>query len=159
MIKLTLRLSVVALVAIGCGGDDDGSEETTFEVDVTKADEVPVCAAAGASAAGEATVTINAESSEVEVELTWNGLSAAATAAHIHTGADGVAGGVIFSLGTNPTSPVTETFTATDYPAPVPAGAPADFAAFVTAMKAGNSYINIHTAACGAGEIRGQISN
>ena len=174
MIKLGLGLSMAALMALGCGDDDttddgagvdagdgaaDAGAETTFDVALTADDEVPLCAAAGDDATGEATVTINEDSSEVSVEASWSGLSGDATAAHVHFGATGDAGGVIFPLGMPPTIPVSETFTASDYPAEPPVGAPADFAAFVTAMEAGMSYVNVHTVLCESGEIRGQISN
>ena len=33
----------------------------------------------------------------------------------------------------------------------------ADFAAMIGAIKSGNTYVNVHTAANPAGEIRGQI--
>lgn len=163
MNKLGLGLSLTLLAIVGCGGDDDDADdvdagtETTFEVALTTEDEVPACAGAGDDATGEATVTISEDSSQVSVELTWSGLSGAATAAHIHFGGDGIAGGVIFPFAMPPTSPISATFTASDYPAAPPEGAPADFAAFIIAMEAGTSYLNVHTDACMPGEIRGQI--
>jgi hypothetical protein len=168
MIKLGLGLSMVAVFAFGCGGDDeadagptgsDAAAATTFDVALTPAAEVPPCTGGAGAATGDATVTISADNTSVAVQLTWAGLSGDASAAHIHFGAAGVAGGVIFPLGMPPVSPVNATFTSADYPNPPPDGAPADFAAFVTAMKAGMSYINVHSAACMPGEIRGQISN
>ena len=172
MMKLGLGLSLAALLAIGCGDDDaeDGggadagaadaaATPTTFEVTLTADDEVPFCTSAGPDATGEGTVTISADNSEVAVELEWSGLSGDATAAHIHFGADGAMGGVIFPLGMPPTNPVTATFTADDYPDKIPTGAPADFAGFVTVMLAGTSYLNVHTTLCAPGEIRGQIDD
>ncbi len=159
MTKLTAVFAILVL-ATACGDDDDGggAEATSFTVPLTVAEEVPVCAGAGASAAGSATVTISADNSTITLNLTFQGLSAAATNAHIHFGAAGAAGGVIFPLGASPVSPVSATLTATDYPATPPEGAPANFAGLVTAMKAGTTYINVHTAACAPGEIRGQIN-
>lgn len=166
MRKLGLGLSM-ALMMLGCGGDDDAVDAgpadaaagTSFDVTLSTTAEVPFCDAAAAAAAGTATVAINADDTQVTVQLTWSGLSGDATAAHVHFGAAGAAGGVIFPLGMPPTSPVNATFTAADYPTDPPDGAPADFAGFVAAMKAGMSYINVHSAACMPGEIRGQISN
>jgi hypothetical protein len=65
------------------------------------------------------------------------------TAAHLHNGAVGVMGPPIFSLsGTNlHLCGVSPTLAAAD----------------VTALKAGNTYFNLHTAAFPAGEIRGQL--
>jgi len=156
MTKLSAVFTMMVL-ATACGGDDDGDGGKSFTVPLTTADEVPVCASAGASATGSATVAISADGSTITVNVTFSGLSGAATAAHIHYGAVGAAGGVVFPLGANPVSPVTATFRAADYPATPPTGAPAAFAAFVTDMEAGKTYVNVHSAACMPGEIRGQI--
>ncbi len=173
MMKLGLGLSLAALLAAGCGDDDAGGADagsadagvadaaggTTFAVTLSADDEIPFCTSAGSDAAGEGTVTVSADETEVQVELEWSGLSGDATAAHIHFGADGATGDVIFLLGMPPTSPVSATFTADDYPDKIPDGAPADFAAFVTAMLAGTSYLNVHSNLCMPGEIRGQIDS
>ena len=166
MTRLTAVLAIVVL-ATACG-DDGGSKAdagapdaaggTTFNVPLTAAEEVPVCAGAAAGATGTATVMINAANTMVTVNLTFSGLSGDANNAHIHYGETGVMGGVIFPLGMDPVSPVSKTFTAADYPATPPDGAPADFAGFITDMKAGKSYINVHTPDCAPGEIRGQIN-
>ena len=172
MQKPGLGLIIAALAAIGCGDDDTGDGDdggnvdagqadaaagTTFEVTLTAEEEVPFCGVAGADATGEATVNISEDGSEVSIELSWSGLSGDATAAHIHFGADGEMGGVIFGLGTPPPNPVSETFTEADYPAMPPDGAPADYASFVAAMEDGMSYVNVHTDGCMPGEIRAQI--
>jgi hypothetical protein len=64
------------------------------------------------------------------------------TAAHLHTGAAGINGGVAITLTT--ASPIVGSMQ-------VPS------AAFVTALDAAGIYVNIHTAASGGGRIRGQI--
>jgi hypothetical protein len=174
MAKLLASVWAVAFLAAGCGDDDDngrlvdaatidtappidvGAAPTTFEVPLTTAEEVPVCASAGATAMGMATITISADDTTITVNLTFSGLSGDATAAHIHAGPAGMAGPPIFTFA-NLTSPVNATFTAADYPDPPPAEAPADFAAAIAAMKAGMTYVNVHTDACMPGEIRGQI--
>jgi len=66
-----------------------------------------------------------------------------ATVMHIHRGAAGVNGPIVFDLG-DPASPVTATWTGMT---------PADIAD----LLAGDLYINIHTSGRPAGEIRGQI--
>ena len=65
------------------------------------------------------------------------------TVMHIHRGAAGVNGDVVFDLG-DPTSPVLATWSGMT---------PAD----VADLFAGNFYVNIHTGGRPAGEIRGQI--
>jgi hypothetical protein len=66
-----------------------------------------------------------------------------ATVMHIHQGAPGVNGPIVFDLG-DPASPVTATWTSMT---------PANIAD----VLAGNLYLNVHTAGRPAGEIRGQI--
>ncbi|HEV8580461.1 MAG TPA: CHRD domain-containing protein [Thermoanaerobaculia bacterium] len=66
-----------------------------------------------------------------------------ATIMHIHRGAVGVNGPVVFDLG-DPASPVTATWTGM-------------MSADIADILAGNLYINIHTAGRPAGEIRGQV--
>lgn len=68
---------------------------------------------------------------------------AGATVMHIHRGAAGVNGPILFDLG-DPATPVTATWTSMT---------PTDIAE----LLAGQLYINIHTAGRPAGEIRGQI--
>lgn len=128
------------------------SEPKSFNVPLTKHD----CPAAGANALGAATVTIAADGSSVTATVTYSGLSGEPTSSHIHAGAAGVAGPVVLPFSAPLTSPFSKTFTAGDYVAA--AGAPPDFAAFVTALRAGGAgYVNVHTAACKPGEIRGEI--
>jgi hypothetical protein len=128
-----------------------GPQAKTFEVPLTKS-----CDSAGAEAKGSATVTVAPDDASVTVTVNYSGLSGDVTAAHVHLGAAGTNGPVVLPFAAPFTSPFTKTFTAVDYNAA--AGAPPDFAAFVTALKAGGAfYVNVHTAACKPGEIRGEI--
>jgi hypothetical protein len=161
---LLASLGMIALLG-GCSSDDDDNTNCgpagavkTFTVTLSKAAEVPPCAGAGASATGSGTVTVSADGCQVQVSnFTFSGLSGAPDRGHIHAGATGVNGGIVLEFGSNPTSPINATFTAADYD-PTAAMAPADFPAFVVALRAGNAaYLNLHTAACPNGEIRGEI--
>jgi hypothetical protein len=128
------------------------SEPKTFNVSM----KTEGCPASGPNAMGAATVTIAVDGSSVTATVTYSGLSGDPTAAHIHSGVPGVAGPVVLPFSAPLTSPFSKTFTATDYVAA--AGAPPDFAAFVTALRGGGTaYVNVHTAACKPGEIRGDI--
>lgn len=93
------------------------------------------------SATGSGTVTVNADMS-VTVNISTSGI--AATAAHIHMAPAGQNGPVIVPFVKNGDS-----FTA------VPGAklTEAQFAAF----KAGNLYVNVHSAANPGGEIRAQL--
>jgi len=105
----------------------------------------------------------------ITYELTFTGLTAAASAAHIHLGQRSVSGGVAAFLcggGTKPACPagtsdqatVTGTIVASDVIGPASQGmAPGQFAELVHAIRSGVTYANVHNAVFGAGEIRGQI--
>ncbi len=108
-------------------------------------------------ASGTATVVVDQAHSLITVTLTTSGL-ADVILAHIHLGAVGVAGPVIFPLyGAADgafTSPYTKTVTAADL---VPAPGAQTFAEAVAAIQSGGTYVNIHTTAHPNGEIRGQV--
>ena len=147
-------LTCLAFFALsGCATEKAATAEPkVFNVPLTK----QTCAGAGANAAGAAVVTVAADGSTVMVTVTYSGLSGEPTAAHIHWGASGVNGPVLLPFSGPLASPFSRNFSAADYLAA--AGAPADFAAFVVALKAGGvAYVNVHTAACKPGEIRGEI--
>jgi hypothetical protein len=127
-----------------------GADLAHREVVLNGANEVPPVVTAGS---GTGWVTITADNATITYHVQYSGLSGPATAAHIHTGAAGVAGGVILPLAVGP-SPMDGTLTAANFSA---SGAITTYAEAVAAIKAGNTYINVHTAANPGGEIRGQI--
>jgi len=109
------------------------------QVKLSGAQEVP---AVTTSASGSGTITIN-DDMTVQGSVTTNGV--AGTAAHIHEAAAGKNGPVIIPLtksGDNLWS--------------TPAGAKLTQAQY-KAFKAGNLYLNVHSAAHKGGEIRGQL--
>jgi NADPH-dependent ferric siderophore reductase len=125
-----------------------------FTAALSGANEVPAVVSA---ATGDATVRFNANQSAISVDLTTAGLTNA-TASHIHFGAAGANGGVMFSLFAGPgafPSPLTKTLTSADFTA-VPGAA--TYAEAVNAIMSGNAYINVHTQANPNGEIRGQLT-
>lgn len=137
-------------------GNPDGGQPTVFHVSLLTSNETPPCPDAGTAATGNATVTIPADDLSVVVDVTYSGLSGPATAAHIHSGTSAAPGPVVLPFSAPLDSPFTKTLSAADYVAAQ--GAPADFATFITAFKAGGAgYVNVHTTACKAGEIRGEV--
>lgn len=109
------------------------------------------------AASGTATVVVDQAHSLITVTLTTAGL-VDVVAAHIHIGAVGVNGPVIFPLyspADGPfTSPYTTTVTAADL---IPAPGAETFDAAVAAILNGGTYVNIHTTANPNGAIRGQV--
>jgi hypothetical protein len=141
----SVLLASLALPLIAFGADS-GQRNAVL----SGANEVP---AVSTAAKGSGWVTLSADDSTITFHLEYSGLSGAATAAHIHTGAAGVNGGVIFPFVVGP-SPINGTFTAANF---TPSGAITTYAQAIAAIKAGNTYMNVHTAANPGGEIRGQI--
>lgn len=88
---------------------------------------------------------------DIDFTLEARNLPTAITLAHIHSGAVGVEGGVLVDLfvpGPGETFPADGVLTGTATGVPQ---------ATVDAILAGNTYVNVHTADFGAGEIRGQF--
>lgn len=161
MERLGTAMLAIGILVGAC--DDDETDEAivpeaeVFDVTLTPDEEVPECDEAGFLATGAAIVAISADGSTITVrDFTFGELSGPATAAHIHVAPPGEAGPIVFTFA-NLTPPILENFTAADYPSPPPTGAAADFAGFVRQMREGQTYLNVHTAACPAGEIRAQI--
>jgi CHRD domain-containing protein len=150
-----LILSSLA-VLLGCATEKAAAPAPkTYDVALTPGAEVPVCPAAAQGGQGRATVAVAPDDSSITVTVTYSGLSGDLTAAHLHAGAAGVSGPVVLPFSGPFSSPFSKTFTAADYVAAP--NAPPDFASFLTMLKSGGAYINLHTAACKPGEIRGQI--
>jgi CHRD domain len=129
-------LSVAALVLAGCAVM---SSDSRVNVALRGSEQNPPVAT---SASGSGTITIAADKS-VSGSITTTGLSG--VAAHIHQGARGQNGPVIIPL-----TKSGDTYSA-------PAGAKLNDAQ-MQAFKAGNLYVNVHTAANKGGEIRGQLN-
>jgi hypothetical protein len=109
-----------------------------MSVKLSGAEEVPPVKASGS---GSGTIRV-AEDGSVSGSVSTNGVQG--TMAHIHQGAKGQNGPIIIPLTKNG-----DTYT-------VPAGAKLN-AAQMSALKAGNLYVNVHTAANKGGEVRGQL--
>jgi hypothetical protein len=112
-------------------------------VNLTAAEEVPPPTGVPANAGGTAELTLE-EDKTLVYEVTVHDLSGSAIAAHIHEGAPGVAGPIVF--------PLTQT-SGTVFSGTTAALTDDQVAKFLT----GDYYVNVHTALNQAGEIRGQI--
>ena len=140
----------LALVSAGCpgtggnGGDGvvDGSE---FEARLDGEQEVP---AVDTDASGVGGLTLSEDETEITYLFTASGLSGPVTGAHFHLGAPGVDGDIVIDLSADVSQADDEVV--------IEGGAAAD-AAFVTALRAGDIYVNIHTDLNPGGEIRGQL--
>lgn len=120
-------------------------------------EEVPPVATA---ASGSSFFTLSENEREMDYTLTVNNIENM-TAAHIHLGQRGENGPIVVFL-FGPESPgvsferevITGSFTQENFVGPL-AGRP--FSVLLDEMRAGNTYVNVHTEQNPAGEIRGQI--
>jgi hypothetical protein len=133
-------IAAIFLTVNACSKDDSNNNNTvTFTAALTGANEVP---ANPSTATGNATLTFNQTTNTFNIVTTYSG-GLTATGAHIHKGAPGVSGPIIFPF-TQLTSPINYTSPALD------SLQKAD-------LLAGNYYVNVHSALYPGGEIRGQL--
>ncbi len=131
---------MLTFFVISCDKDDDPAPNpnVAFAAILNGASEVP---ANPSAASGSATATYNMDTKILTVVTTYSGVTP--IAGHIHKGAVGVSGDIVFPF-PNLTSPITLTTAA------LTAAQEAD-------LLANLSYVNLHSAAYPGGEIRGQL--
>lgn len=134
--KLVLASAIAALAA--CSSMGGGSGGSTARVNLSGAQEVPPV---NTQASGSGSFTVAADGS-VSGSISTSGLNG--VAAHIHQGAPGQNGPVIVPL------------TKTGDGWTTPPGAKLNEAQ-LSAFKAGNTYVNVHTPQNKGGEIRAQL--
>jgi hypothetical protein len=112
-----------------------------MKADLKAANEVPPADSKGS---GSVTATFDDASKKLTWKGTVSGLTGPATAAHFHAGEAGKNGGVVIPIAGADKGSFEGSATLTDAQA-------AD-------LMAGKLYVNVHTAANKAGEIRGQVT-
>ncbi len=137
---LLFVLASIIFISAGCSKDDDVPDpNVVFKATINGVSEVPVNTSV---AVGTATLTFNKDTKIFTLVVNYSGVNA--TASHIHKGAAGVSGGVVFGFTSPITSPINYTSVALD-------------ATQETDLMANLYYVNIHSAAFPGGEIRGQL--
>jgi CHRD domain len=153
MISMAVLLTAVA----GCSDDDDGGTgtDTEFQALLSGTNEVP---AVNTLATGSATISIQDAQIvyQVDVQNIENVL-----VSHIHIAPEGENGPVQMNLCGTPDTPgcsTTGTGTLVSDSNSVTASPPViTFDSLVSAIRAGNAYVNVHTTDNPGGEIRGQL--
>ena len=144
---------------------------------LTGYEEVPAVSTVGK---GQFLARISSDESSIQWALTYNDLEAPIQQSHIHIGNTGVNGGISVFLCTNlgngpagvqtcPPAPATisGTINADQVSPSIPATAAArtqgldtgEIKELIKAMRAGSTYVNIHTVTWPGGEVRKQISS
>ena len=166
-----IRCFVIAIAAFGLlTGTAGAAGKLVFKAGPDSYQEVSGLSTTGT---GVFALRVNASEDEASYELSYQGLEGGAVLfAHIHLGERHTNGGVIVFLCSNfgpappgtPSCPpndgtvVSGTLMAGDVIGPAGQGiAFGEFAEFVAALRARATYVNVHTAVFGGGEIRGQV--
>jgi len=145
-----------SLAAVGCGGGSSTGgldAEQTYSFSLTSAAEVPT--PKPTSASGTAQVIVYPD--RVDYQIIVSSMTGI-TMAHIHSGAAGVPGPIVVTLfqTSTPTAAMNGILTNGSITATnVPTGVTLE--SLKTLLLSGNSYVNVHTTANPAGEIRGQV--
>jgi hypothetical protein len=140
-------------------------------------EEVPSVSTTGE---GEFSARINKAETEITYSLSYSDLEGAVQQAHIHLGQRGANGGITVFLCSNlgngpvgtqacppPPATITGTITAADVSPNIPATAAAraqgldtgEFDELLSAIRAGATYVNVHSVKFPGGEIRSQIDH
>ncbi len=149
--RLTLLAVVIGLLALPGGASAAASSGEVWTATLSGGAEVPPVST---TATGTATFVLSPDGTTIRYLVQYSGLSGPLAGSHIHLGASGSNGGVMLPLAAGP-SPMVGMLTASNV---VATGGVTSFAGAVDAIRAGNAYVNLHTAANPAGELRGQIS-
>ena len=127
------------LFIVSCEKEDTGPS-VTFKATLSGASETPPNAS---TATGDATLTFNKDTKIFTIVVNYSGMTA--SNGHIHNGAAGAPGGVVFGFANPLSSPI-------NYTSPkLTSEQEAD-------LNAGLYYVNIHSSTFPDGEIRGQLT-
>jgi len=179
MRKIILAALLTALavgVLIGAQALSAGDNKSNLKADkLSGYQEVAGTAGLSSSGTGTFEAKIDDDNQVVRWHLTYSGLSAPATVAHIHFGNRYLSGGVsVFFCGGGPAghvmpacpegttalADISGSWGPADIAGPSAQGIPAgDWDRFIAALRAGMTYVNVHDATFPGGEIRAQIND
>jgi hypothetical protein len=169
MKRVCTAVVMSVLIAAGASSCDDSPtapepNSVTFTATLSPANEVPPVTNADASGSGTVTITLNltrgsagvitAATANFQSSLTGFVAGTALSLAHIHTGAAGVAGGVVVDTGLAPGQVVLTTGAGSFTRDAIPVTA--EMAQSIIATPSA-FYFNVHTALTPTGAVRGQL--
>ena len=166
------RLQILIIVMVGLLATATAAKADQIRALLTGYEETP--AAVSTTGRGVFIATIAPNGDAIHYRETFSGLQGTVTQSHIHVGQLSITGSIVIFLcqtaanpdptGLAPQCPQQGTVTGRVTAANVIAGSiptqqlnAGDFAAVVTAIRAGAAYANVHSVLSPGGEIRGQI--
>lgn len=172
MKKIAVALGLVTIVAATAFAEPAFRRIREF---LTGFQEVP---SVSTTANGRFSARINGETNQIDYSLSYEDLEGTVQQAHIHFGQKGVNGGIVVFLCSNlgngpagtqacppPPARITGSITAADVSPDIPATEGArtqgintgEFDELLRALRAGVTYVNVHSNRWPAGELRAQI--
>ncbi len=140
IVPLSIGLTCLASVVLG----NNAEASTLFTANLSGSQQVPVNAS---TATGFASVLLNNAEDEITVNVSYSGVASTLVAGHIHNGAAGTNGPVIFGFTGLPVG------TSGIIPEQIFSINPLQ----VQSLQNGLFYVNLHNANFPGGEIRGQL--
>jgi len=174
MRRLVVSVAVIALVSVSAIALGQGFKRIS-EI-LTGYEETP--AAISTTGNGTFTARISNDESHIDWQLSYSDLQGAVQQSHIHFGRKGTTGGITVFLCTNlgngpagtqpcpaPPATISGTIVAADVSPNIPATAAArnqglntgEMDELIQAIRAGATYVNVHSSTWPGGEIRSQI--
>ena len=161
-VMFLVAMSLLAIPLVAGPKEKHEGPEREFRADLRGRGEVPVTLSA---ARGSLELTVNDVDTSVHFVLSYSGTLTPPSASHIHVGQPNVNGGVTVFFcggGGRPACPTAGTvegdFTANDVIGLATQQLePKNLEKLLKAIRAGQTYANLHTATSPGGEIRGQI--
>lgn len=157
---------LLAAAGVSVAGADRGGGDFEARLDGYQETAAPT-GSLSTPATGRFEADVNRRQQTIDYELSYDSLESGVLFAHIHLGQRATNGGVSAFLcggGDKPPCPqsgtVEGTIDAADVVGPAAQGiAPGEFDELVRAIRAGATYVNVHTQVRPGGEIRGQIDD
>ena len=167
-LKLAVGVAVVGVAATTAAAI--AGDRAQLRTSLSGYEEVPAVSSTGG---GDFRAAIDRHSDTIRYRLSFSGIEGNTLQSHIHLGQKGVNGGITVFLCSNlgngpagtqacPQSGTIEgTITPEDVlsPSPTQGLAAGEFDELVRALRAGVTYVNVHSSTSPGGEIRGQIEN